>query len=422
MSKVFISYKKVDKARADTIRRELRKLGVDTHIDLDLQASSNYGFELNKQIDSAAAVMALWSASAIELFHTDDQNFFASEVDRGYARKVLVQIQIDPIKRLPLPYNTLQAPDISDWFTLGTRGDHEQWQNVLKTLGRFIKRPALSDLARTLADDSMAAKLEFVQQYPDDPSSAKIFDGLTADFRRDYDASEAQLRQTIDQRKTEAEELLREERAKFETGLAAFRKGQPFAPPDLKRSLSDEVNVLRQRAAASEVNAARAAERQRRFAAAAAVAGLLIGGGTAAAFTASIVRSQLGGGQAAPAQRQETLDARERQMNIRAGNLDKSERELKTRQAEFDARMKKLDDAAAKPQTIGSGAAAVPARREGELKQREAEVGKQNLRERAKTCDGMTGLRDDPDRPADKPLIFQPRIMHAPSPCRPPMS
>jgi TPR repeat protein len=443
MSKVFISYKKVDKARADTIRRELRKLGVDTYIDLDLQSSSNYGFELNKQIDSAAAVVALWSASAIELFNTDDQNFFASEVDRGYARKVLVQVQLDPIKRLPLPYNTLQAPDISDWFTSGTRGDHEQWQNVLKTLGRFIKRPALPDLARTLANGGTAAKLEFVQQYPDDPSSAKIFEGLIADFRRDYDASEVQLRQTIDLRKTEAEELLREKRAKFEEGLAAFRKGQPFAPPDLKKSLSDEVNVLRQRAAATEVNATRAAERQRRLAVAAAVAGLLIGGGAAAAVTASIV--QLGGGQAASAQRQETLDARERQLNIRAGSLDKSERELKTRQAELDASMKKLadDTGALKPQTTGSGAAAVElARREGELKQREAEVGKrsaaldqrqrdldaqeqelkkkiaavpivtpnpepavspqlQHLRGLAKTCDGMTALRGDPDRPAN---------------------
>lgn len=246
MSEVFIAYKRADAARTAVVREKLEALGVSLFIDQHLISGENYLSAINSQLNSALAVLVLWSKASVVLPKPGEPNFLISEAQRGYARDILVAATFDRIAldNLPVPFNTYHASDLSEWLDGTTSAKHRGWQTLLEALAVKIKRPGLAELAIALEEGSDEAKRRFIRRFPSDPASARIADEIIAKERIEFDKALALAQHRVDQRKRDGEKLLKECRKNFEQQVALLRTGGEFWPPDPVNILDDNVAKL----------------------------------------------------------------------------------------------------------------------------------------------------------------------------------
>lgn len=247
MTKVFISYKRADASRVKVVREKLAELLIPIFSDVDIRAGAGYVRIINEHLSNAAAVFVLWTNTSIVLPKEGEPNFFFSEVDRGYNRQILVAATLDKIDqyRLPVPYNGVQAPDLSDWLA-NPSAKNEQWRSVLAALSDLLTRPGLVALADTLEDGSEAAKLAFLCKFPNDPAAAGFADQIALVWRKEFEERQVEAQRRIERRKSESEQQLRKCRDAFEQSLGALRRGESTMPPDPINVLEDNVKVLQE--------------------------------------------------------------------------------------------------------------------------------------------------------------------------------
>ncbi|MGA2894923.1 MAG: TIR domain-containing protein [Xanthobacteraceae bacterium] len=246
MSKVFLAYKRDDLARATAVRDKLEALEVPLFIDLKLIAGDNYISEINDQLDSAVAVLVLWTEAAIRMHRPGQPNFVISEAQRGYARGILVAATFEKIAldHLPVPFNVFQTADLSDWIETGKLAAHRGWQKVLEGLGKKLERPGLPGLAVALESDSDETKRTFIKDNPNDPFALHFVAQLEAVERTAFEQRLATARKRVQQRAKEAEKRLKSCRDQFETQIGELRLGRDFMPPDPVTALEDNVAKL----------------------------------------------------------------------------------------------------------------------------------------------------------------------------------
>src|SRR5580704_8549910 len=156
MSNVFLAYKTADAERVKVVREKLELLGVPLFIDQKMLSGDNYISTINEELNSALAVLVLWTEAAVRIPGPGDPpNFVLSEAQRGYARGILVAATFErmALDYLPVPFNLFQAPDLSGWLQANAPAKHPEWQKVLQALGKKLSRPGLGDLAIALECD-----------------------------------------------------------------------------------------------------------------------------------------------------------------------------------------------------------------------------------------------------------------------------
>src|SRR5262245_23058656 len=120
---VFISYSRKDRSTADAIVKVLEAKGHKVWIDReDIPGGQNFGSVIDSAIDTAGAVVVLWSKDSAASPYVQD------EADRGRARNVLVAARIDGV-RLPLGFGRLQTYDLESWDREST--DHPELRRLL---------------------------------------------------------------------------------------------------------------------------------------------------------------------------------------------------------------------------------------------------------------------------------------------------
>ena len=149
MSQVFLAYKRPDAERVSKVRDKLAALGIELFVDHLIQGGDDYIAKINEELNSARAALVFWSKSAIALTEPGQQNFLMAEAQKGWRRNILIAATFDKVvlDNLPVPFNTMQTSDLSDWFDAGMCASHYGWQRLLDALGRKIERPGLSALA-----------------------------------------------------------------------------------------------------------------------------------------------------------------------------------------------------------------------------------------------------------------------------------
>ena len=108
MADVFLSYARPDAAAAARVARELGKAGRSVWYDSELPAHRAYSDVIENELESAGAVLVLWSKSAVE------SQWVRSEVNRARELGKLVQARLDDT-RLPMPFDQIQCADLSSW-------------------------------------------------------------------------------------------------------------------------------------------------------------------------------------------------------------------------------------------------------------------------------------------------------------------
>ena len=105
MIDVFISYASQDRAVAEQIAARLEQEGYSVWWDQHIHTGKTYDREIEQALESARAVLVLWSAHAI------DSEWVRSEATEGLEGDRLIPIRIEEVKP-PLAFRRMQSIDL----------------------------------------------------------------------------------------------------------------------------------------------------------------------------------------------------------------------------------------------------------------------------------------------------------------------
>lgn len=148
MADVFLSYARPDAAAAERAARDLANAGCSVWFDRELPAHRPYSDVIAAELESASAVLVLWSKASIE------SEWVRSEANRARELHKLVQGRRDDV-RLPMPFDQIQCADLTKWH--GGEG-HPGWSQIRKSIEALTgqhEAPAIS--SRTVATNRRAA-------------------------------------------------------------------------------------------------------------------------------------------------------------------------------------------------------------------------------------------------------------------------
>lgn len=124
MADVFISYSRLDHDRVQPIADRLSSLGYSIWWDKHLRAGQVFVDEIERQLDSAHAVLTTWSVNA------RNSTWVYAESSRGLDANKFLQLRLDNA-RLPLPFEALPVAEMS--------GGKNEWGKLEDALTRIVR-------------------------------------------------------------------------------------------------------------------------------------------------------------------------------------------------------------------------------------------------------------------------------------------
>jgi tetratricopeptide (TPR) repeat protein len=113
MAAVFISYTRVDYARAKVLARAIKAAGYTVWWDQELESGESFGPEIEQQLTDAVCVIVLWSRTSVT------RPWVRAEARWGHDMNKLVPLALDDCT-LPLPFGELHTPRLPDGKLEGT--------------------------------------------------------------------------------------------------------------------------------------------------------------------------------------------------------------------------------------------------------------------------------------------------------------
>lgn len=141
MSDVFLSYKREDRARVDTLNALLVDLDLDVWYDAGLEVGVEWERRILDEAEHTKAMIVCWTFAACS------SHWVMREAEIGRRRGVLVPVMLAPSAPVP-PFDTLQAADLTQW---DGAPDHPEIQKVLLKLEQLVGRKNLARNARSRA-------------------------------------------------------------------------------------------------------------------------------------------------------------------------------------------------------------------------------------------------------------------------------
>ena len=148
MADVFLSYARPDAAAAHRLARELGEAGWSVWYDRELPAHRAYADVIASELESAAAVLVLWSKASA------DSQWVRSEANRARELGKVVQSRVDEV-RLPMPFDQIQCADLTKW-----RGGSANagWSQVRSSIGALVGRDNCAEQTRVFPKHSAATR------------------------------------------------------------------------------------------------------------------------------------------------------------------------------------------------------------------------------------------------------------------------
>jgi hypothetical protein len=128
VAEVFLSYGRADAAVAARVARALNRSGLSVWFDRDLPAHEAYSDVIAAELESARAVLVLWSRASVE------SHWVRSEANRACELGKLVQARLDDA-RLPMPFDQIQCADLQQWRG---RSTHIGWAQVRRSIDALV--------------------------------------------------------------------------------------------------------------------------------------------------------------------------------------------------------------------------------------------------------------------------------------------
>jgi tetratricopeptide (TPR) repeat protein len=129
---VFLSYARPDAASAERIARAFGKAGWSVWYDRELPAHRAYADVIASELESAPAVLVLWSRASVE------SEWVRSEANRARELRKLVQARVGDA-RLPMPFDQIQCADLTKWRGAAA---NPGWRQVSRSIDALVARPS----------------------------------------------------------------------------------------------------------------------------------------------------------------------------------------------------------------------------------------------------------------------------------------
>lgn len=125
---MFISYARADEAVARRVAKALESAGLEVWWDADLPAHRAYSEIIERNLEDAKAVVALWSKDSAK------SQWVRAEADFARNAGKLVQAQLDATMP-PIPFNQIQCADLKGW-----RGstNHPGWAKLKRSVEALV--------------------------------------------------------------------------------------------------------------------------------------------------------------------------------------------------------------------------------------------------------------------------------------------
>lgn len=177
MSDIFISYARSSEPIAKAAGDALRQAGFNVWRDDELPAHRSYSEVIEERLQSAKAVLVLWSGEAVR------SQWVRAEADIAREAGTLVQMSVDGTTP-PIPFNQIQCADLADW-TGNPR--HPGWMKILDSVGSLVG-PAVPEPApaakRTPSDRKRIIVIPF-ENMSGDNEQDYFSDGISEDIITD---------------------------------------------------------------------------------------------------------------------------------------------------------------------------------------------------------------------------------------------
>lgn len=181
MADIFISYARSSTSDAQQIADALRAAGYDVWQDDKLPPHRSYAEVIAEQLESAKAVVVVWSSDAIR------SQWVCSEANRARESGKLVQVLLEPCV-LPMPFDQIYCADLRGWN--GQAGGRE-WDKVLLSIAELVKDPPASTAAAAIGHRTRhTARTHGAGRAATPPERASIavlpFKNMSGDPQQDY--------------------------------------------------------------------------------------------------------------------------------------------------------------------------------------------------------------------------------------------
>ena len=138
---VFLSYAHADGKRAQQLAAALTLRGYTLWWDTLIEGGASYAKSIREALESADAVVVLWSKTSIE------SDWVADEAAQGRDRKRLVPLSLDG-SLPPLGFRQYQTIDLSSWHG---KANAPQIDSIDRAIGAAIGQSAGTARVQTLA-------------------------------------------------------------------------------------------------------------------------------------------------------------------------------------------------------------------------------------------------------------------------------
>lgn len=108
MARVFLSYDREDRTKAQAIAKALERAGHFAWWDLHIKGGAEYGLEIEKALEQSDAIVVLWSA------HSINSTWVRDEAASGRDSGRLIPVMIDLVSP-PMGFRQYQNLEFSSW-------------------------------------------------------------------------------------------------------------------------------------------------------------------------------------------------------------------------------------------------------------------------------------------------------------------
>jgi adenylate cyclase len=175
MADVFLSYARADEPEAALVAEGLRSGGYEVWRDDELPAHRAYAEVIEERLNSAKAVVVLWSIEAAK------SQWVRAEADTARAAGTLVQATLDG-HIPPLPFNQIQCAELGKW-----EGDPDSpgWRKLLGSVRALAGSPRSADQSRRRVRHHLCICVLPFQNMSGDSEQEYFSDGISEDITTD---------------------------------------------------------------------------------------------------------------------------------------------------------------------------------------------------------------------------------------------
>ena len=174
MTDVFVSYARTDEALAERVAEGLRAEGYHVWRDDELPAHRAYADVIEERLNSAKAVVVLWSAEAAK------SQWVRAEADAARSAGKLVQALLDG-NIPPLPFNQIQCANLKDW---DGNSNASGWKKLAASVAA-LAGSAEPERKQAKRERQVSVCVLPFQNMSGDPEQEYFSDGISEDITTD---------------------------------------------------------------------------------------------------------------------------------------------------------------------------------------------------------------------------------------------